>query len=88
VKYVLTILAAVLAALTCALLGAYMLYALKSVWGAALVVLGICIALPTPFTAGVTTLKGTLVLIVPIVKDVLVGGSRRTDPPADTKGPQ
>lgn len=78
------ILSAILAALICAALGCYMLLVMKSTWGVGLVLLAVCIALPIPFTAGVTTLKTNLVVIVPVVLDVLKGGSRRTDPPADT----
>jgi hypothetical protein len=76
-KHIFAILGAVLSALACALLGAYVLRHFETATGLAvgvgLELLAVAIALPTPFHAGVVALKENLVLIVP----------RRTDPPAD-----
>ena len=81
------ILGAVLASLVCALTGAYVLWQFHTNWGliggVGLELLALAIALPTPFTAGMATLRGGLVVIVPVVLDALKGGARKSDPPAD-----
>lgn len=86
------ILGATVAAFICTLTGAYILWQFHTtpglIGGVALVLFGVAIALPTPFTTGAVTLKGGLVLVVPVIMnavDALKGGSRKTDPPADTK---
>ncbi len=83
----LAILSAVLAAVACGLTGAYVLRQFHTtaglIGGLVLVLLAIAIALPVPFHAGVAALRENAVLIVPVIVDALIGGSRRTDPPAD-----
>jgi hypothetical protein len=90
-KRVLAILGAVLSALACALLGAYVLRHFQTPSGLAvgvgLELLAVAIALPTPFHAGVVALKDNLVLLVPVIVDALPGGSRKTDPPANPPAP-
>lgn len=81
------IIAAVLAALICAVLGGYILWQFHTtgglIGGVLLILLSVAIALPTPFHQGVVALKENLVLIVPVVSGALKGGDRKTDPPAD-----
>jgi hypothetical protein len=86
-KRLLTILAAIVAALVCAGTGAYILRQFHTtaglLGGGFLVLLAVAIALPVPFHAGVSALKDNMVLIVPVVVDAMKGGARKTDPPAD-----
>jgi hypothetical protein len=86
-KQLLTILGAVLAALICAATGGYILWQFHStaglVGGGSLVLLGLAIALPVPFHAGVAALKENAVILVPVIVGAMKGGQRKTDPPAD-----
>lgn len=81
------ILAAILAALVCALTGAYVLWQFHTNWGliagVGLVVLAVAIALPVPLHAGAVAVKDNAVLVLPVIVDALKGGERRTDPTAD-----
>lgn len=90
-KRLVVILGAILSALACAILGAYVLRHFQTptglVTGVGLELLAVAIALPTPFHAGVVALKDNLVLIVPVIVGALPGGSRKTDPPADPPAP-
>lgn len=90
-KRVLAIVGAVISALACALLGAYVLRHFQTPSGLAvgvgLELLAVAIALPTPFHAGVVALKDNLVLLVPVIVDALPGGNRKTDPPATPADP-
>lgn len=83
-----TILGAVLAALVCALTGAYVLWQFHTNWGLIggilLELLAVAIALPVPLHAGAVSLKENVVLVLPVLVDALKGGSRRTDPPPDS----
>lgn len=77
----------IVAALFCALLGAYVLRHFQTAFGlgvgVTLELLAVAIALPTPFQAGATSLRKGLVLLIPVIVDALPGGARKTDPPAD-----
>jgi hypothetical protein len=82
-----TVLRNVLAALLLAAFGIYVLRAFPTVWGLGIgsvsVLSALCIAFPTQIHDGALSLKGTLALIIPVIVDVLPGGSRKTDPPKD-----
>jgi Kef-type K+ transport system membrane component KefB len=86
-KRLFTIVGAVIAAVICAAAGAYILWQFHTtpglVGGAALVLLGVAIALPVPLHEGAMKLKENVVLVVPVIVDALKGGSRKTDPPMD-----
>lgn len=86
-KHPLAVLAAIVAAFACALVGAYVLREYHTTaglfTGVALELLAVGIALPTPFKKGVDVLRGALVVIVPVVADAMKGGQRKTDPPDD-----
>jgi hypothetical protein len=86
----LTILAAIVAALVCALTGAYVLWQFHTNWGllagVALVILALAIALPTQLRQGTAELKDNATVIVPVVVDAMKGGERHTDPPAEHRG--
>jgi hypothetical protein len=86
-KHALAFVAAVIAALVCAITGAYILRHFPTtfglVGGAGLILLGVGIALPIQLGQGAAALKTNVVLVVPVIVDALKGGSRKTDPPAD-----
>jgi dolichol kinase len=90
-KRTLAVLGAIVSALACALLGAYVLRHYQTatglIVGVCLELLAVAIALPTPFHAGVVALKDNLVLIVPVIVGAIAGGQRKTDPPAGEMPP-
>lgn len=83
----LAVLFAIVAALLCALTGAYVLWQFHTNWGllagVALELLALAIALPTQLKHGTTELKDNAMVIVPVVVDAMKGGERRTDPSKD-----
>ena len=80
----LSVLAAVVASLVCALTGAYVLWSFKTtaglIAGVALELLALAIALPTQLKHGTAELKDNATVIVPVVVDAMKGGERHTDP--------
>lgn len=86
-RHALAVLGAIVAALVCAVTGAYVLWQFHSttglVVGVGLILLGVGIALPIPLHSGIVAIKENSVLIVPVIVDALKGGDRRTDPPKD-----
>ncbi len=86
-KHLLAILGAVIAAIVCAMTGAYVLWQFHTtpglIGGVALELLGVAIAVPVPFHAGVLALKENVVILIPVIVGALKGGDRKTDPPAD-----
>jgi len=86
-KHALAVLSAIVAALVCALTGAYTLWQFHSTAGlcvgVGLILLSVAIALPIPLRSGVMAIKTNAVVIVPMIVDAMQGGDRKTDPPAD-----
>lgn len=83
-KHALTFLGAIVAAFIVAGTGGYILWQFHStpglIGGAALVLLGVGIALPVQLSEGATTLKTNVVLVVPVIANALKGGRREDDP--------
>lgn len=86
-KHALAVIGAILAALVCALTGAYVLWQFHEITGlcvgVGLILLGVGIALPVPLRSGVMAIKENSVVIVPLILGAMKGGDRKTDPPAD-----
>ncbi|MCU1381986.1 MAG: hypothetical protein JWL71_683 [Acidobacteria bacterium] len=90
-KHALAVIGGILAALVCALTGAYVLWQFHSTAGlgvgVGLILLGVGIALPIPLKSGVIAIKENSVLIIPVIRGAIKGGDRPDDPPADRTTP-
>jgi hypothetical protein len=89
-KHALAFVGMLIAALVCALAGAYILWQFKTTYGliggAGFILLSLGIALPIQLGKGAAAVKTNVVLVVPVVYDALTGGGRKTDPPANPPG--
>ena len=87
-----TIIRNILAALCLAGFGVYVLHAYPTGYAGlgvgGIAILGaLGIAFPTQMDDGFGHVKGWLVLLIPVVKGALPGGSRKDDPPAEIELP-